>query len=96
MTLNIIQGDDFFCWLYLKAEDEIQSASFYVVSGNPYIIPLEPTEDPEVWELRISQDITSQMFIGDFRCYTRAECRNTTIKIFTDIDKIRVCYKYNK
>ena len=36
------------------------------------------------------------MFVGDFRCYTRVECRNTIVKIFTDVDKIRVNYKYNK
>lgn len=36
------------------------------------------------------------MYVGDCRCYTKVEYNNTIVKIFTEVNKLRVNYKYNK
>ena len=95
MTLNVIQGDDFFYYFTFE-EDDIKSADFCIVSGNPCTIPLTKTDKPNIWELKIAKDTTKDMYIGDCRCYTKVEYNNTIVKIFTEVNKLRVNYKYNK
>lgn len=46
MTLNVIQGDDFFYYFTFE-EDDIKSADFCIVSGNPCTIPLTKTDKPK-------------------------------------------------
>lgn len=99
MRLDIIQGDTYrrLIWLDKDPDDIFQSVSLYVVSGNPYIIPLELVDEEEnIWQLVIPSEITSNMFVGDFRCYIRVELTNTLVHIYDDINTIRVCYKNNK
>lgn len=98
MTIKVVQGDDFNLKCFLPDRDgfAVESASFYVVSGNPYIIPFESTDEDKIWELKIPADITRNMFVGTFRCYVRLMYENTIVEINTDIDNIEVLYKYNK
>jgi len=98
MTIKVVQGDDFNLKCFLPDKDgfAVDSASFYVVSGNLYIIPLKLTDEDKIWELKIPADMTSNMFVGTFRCYMRLVYENTIVEINTDIDNIEILYKYNK
>ena len=50
MTIKVVQGDDFNLKCFLPDRDgfAVESASFYVVSGNPYIIPFESTDEDKI------------------------------------------------
>lgn len=96
MRLEIIQGDDYKEYLALPRSEDIVSATCCMNCGSQYMFPLTPTDEEDIWELEIPSDVTSLMYIGDFRCYVIIFYKDAEIQYLDNLDTVRINYKWNK